>query len=188
MWDRRKKNIMFNMGPSIIMSGEEIKDLQSLDLAFNLTKERIEFQFEQVNALDTKANFILGSSTAFVSAALVLQAVIYPAHISLASDKLLQLLPILILLATFLAVLLSAFFAYNIRNYKRAPNPNELLDNYVQKPEYQTKAELFSTMVIAYNKNEKAIKKKVLWTKLAFIFLECEALALVIFLMFHILQ
>src|SRR5437868_15170314 len=48
----------------------------SLNLIFDLTKERLNGQGEQVKALDNKANFIFVSSTALVSAALVLQSVV----------------------------------------------------------------------------------------------------------------
>ena len=42
-------------------------------------------------------------------------------------------------------------------------------------------------MVEGFTKNEEAIKRKVRWTKCSLIFLEFEALALVIFLLFYIL-
>jgi hypothetical protein len=51
-------------------------DFPCLDLIFELTKDRISNQLERVNALDSKANFVLGSATALVGAALVLQAVL----------------------------------------------------------------------------------------------------------------
>lgn len=52
----------------------------SLTIISELTKERVAGQMEQVNALDSKANFVLGSATALVSAALILQAVLLTAQ------------------------------------------------------------------------------------------------------------
>src|SRR5205085_10814142 len=57
-------------------SSKKEYNFPSLDLIFELTKESITAQREQANALDSKANFVLGSATALISAALVLQAVL----------------------------------------------------------------------------------------------------------------
>src|SRR5438046_9187146 len=108
--------------------GSEKRLFPSLDLIFELTKERIANQSEQVNALDSKANFVLGSATALVSTALVLQAVLLTPQPSQATphiycplpiSNLTHVIPLLILLLAYLCVLFSAFFAYRIRVYKQ---------------------------------------------------------------------
>lgn len=167
----------------------------SLDLIFLLTKERVNAQFQQVNALDSKANFMLGSSTALISAALVLQSVLLPQTNNYLPAKLiptycptntlLQILPLLILLALYLTTIVTTFLAYKIRWYKQAPEPSELYRNYLHREESSTKAEVFRAMVEAYKENDKVIRSKVLWIKISFILLSFEATTLTIYILFR---
>ena len=157
---------------------QEISDkLLSLDLAFTLTKELIASQLEDVNALDTKASFALGSGTAVVSAALVLQSLLLPSHPHLSCSifipnflSFLRLLPPLLkkslslfpLLFTYFLVVFSSSNAYKTRDYKRVPKPRSFLDN-LDKTEQECKNEMFPEMVAAYEWNQKEAEKKAKW-------------------------
>ncbi len=166
----------------------------SLDLIFELMKEAIAGQREQVNSLDSKANFILGSATAFVSAALVLQAVLLtPSTVRTSSaiscpilaNKFLHTLPLLGVLLMYLCVLFAAYLAYKVRTYKQAPNPDELYNTYLVQEESKTKAEIFEAMRHAYKLNTHTIEKKTLLLKVSFILLGGEALALIVYVVFQ---
>jgi len=154
----------------------------SLDLAFNLTQERIESQMRRVETMDTKVSFVMASSTALISTALILQNILLPLHFGILSNNLLRELPLSLLLLVYLGVMTSACMAYRIRNYKQVPNPSELLEHYLCLSEEQTKAEVYRSMVETYNDNEKVLKKKVTWTKFTFFGLLIETLVLVLLL------
>jgi hypothetical protein len=168
----------------------------SLDLIFELTKEAIAVQREQVNALDSKANFILGSATAVVSTALVLQAVQQTTplpqqsasnvYCPIPSSKFFEALPLLLLLLFYLCVIFTAYLAYKNRVYKQVPNPDELYNTYLLQEESKTKAEVFEAMRVAYKDNASKIKNKVSMLDVALVFLGCEAIALVLYLIFQV--
>src|SRR5438876_577381 len=156
---------------SLPESANKEYNFPSLDLIFELTKERVASQREQANALDSKANFVLGSATTLVRAALVLQAVLLASQGALSHpqfavlswycstllNKFLRFLPLLILLIVYLIVMLSAFLAYTIRRYRYAPDPEELYRSYLYRQESSTKAEVFRAMLETYKENDKII-------------------------------
>ena len=159
----------------------------SLNLAFDITREILASQFERGNALDTKANFILGSATALVSTALVLQAVLPTGHCSMLPNKFLQVLPLLLLLLVYLLVIFMAFQAYRVVDYKQAGNPVEFYESDdLFKEEHTVKAEVFRVMVQAYKHNHKMLENKASWVNKAFLLLGCEAIVLAFFLSFQV--
>lgn len=170
--------------------------LASLDIAFSLTKDLLADQFHRVDSLDTKANFALGAATALVSAALLLQSLVLPtksdSSCSMFIPGFLYALPLLLkrailllpLLITYLGVIITAVFAYKIRDYKQAPTPRTLLDNYLNDPEQHTKVMLFRAMVEVFEENEQEIRKKTVWIDRAFLTLVIEALMLVLLLLY----
>lgn len=166
-------------------------DFPSLDLLFELVKDRIAVQRWQVGGLDNKANFVLGSATALISAALLLQAVLIqirsqtawlpscplPLHQSL------RLLPLLALLVVYLATMLSAFFAYIVREYKYPPDLDELYHSYLHREEKNTKLEVLRAMLDVYKENNKIICNKRFWTRTSFIVFAGEVTVLVLVLL-----
>jgi len=170
----------------------------SLDLIFELTKECIAAQREQANALDSKANFVLGSATALVGADLVLQAVlvaspstplhpqsaVLPFYCSLLTTSVFsRSLPLLALLIVYFATTLSACLAYMVRGYRYAPNPTELYQSYLSREERSTKAEVFRAMLEAFKENDKILRKRLFWVRTAFIAFGCEVVMLVLVLL-----
>ncbi len=179
-------------------SSNKSKDFPSLNLIFDLLKDRIALQWQQTNALDNKANFILVSATALVSAALVLQAVLLtpqtapvsqitslPFYCPTSTNRILHSLPLLILLAVYLFVMLSAYLAYQIRVYKQAPEPDELF-KYLIDEEDKTMEAVTRAMLEVCKSNNLTIRSKVLRVKIAFILLGFEVLALVAYLFFQV--
>lgn len=175
-------NQMLNKSASLLSNKQANLEFPSLDLAFSLTQERIAGQLKRAETMDTKVSFVMASSTALISTALILHNVLLPSQSGIFSNKLLQELPLSLLLLVYLGVMVAACLAYRIRNYQQAPNPVELYEHYLSLPEEQTKAEVYRSMVETYKGNEKVLKKKVAWTKYTFFGMLVEALVLVLFL------
>lgn len=154
----------------------------SLELAYNLTKEHLPVQMDKVHALDTKANFVLGSAAALISAALILESALLTIYHSV-TGKPLQAVLLFILLVTFIAVMLAAILAYKVKDFYEVPDPMALYKYYLSKSESFTKAKLFRAMVEAHDYNDKLIKKKVFWINISFIGLSCEVVLLILFLL-----
>jgi hypothetical protein len=174
----------------------ESAPLASLDIALSLTKDLLAGQMDRVDSLDTKANFALGAATALVSAALLLQSLLLPISSPSSCSMLVpgfihtlplslkRAIPILPLLITFFGVMITAVFAYKIRDFKQVPTPRTLLDNYLDDPEQHTKAMLFRAMVEVFEGNEQEIRNKTVWIDRAFLTLVLEALMLVLLLLY----
>lgn len=170
-------------------TGEEY-NFSSLSLIFELTKDRIADQMSQVNTLDSKANFLLASATALVSAALVLQATLLTSQNTLQlfncsklTGQFLHSLSLIALLVVYFVEILAAFLAYKVRVYKQAPEPDELYKTYLFREEKNTMAEVFRAMLEVYRENGKIIRKKVFWIKVSFIIFASEATLLAVFLL-----
>jgi hypothetical protein len=179
-------------------------DFPSVNIVFDLIKDHLGSQMEQVDALDSKANFILVSATTLLSAALVIQAVSLAPPQNTASaqfvanspkllsyclsstNKLINTLPLLVLFATYLLVTLSAFLAYKIGKYQHGSEPNSLFKDYLPREESDTKAEVAKKMLDAYNNNILTIKKKARRITTAFVLLGLQIIALIIYLIFQI--
>jgi ABC-type multidrug transport system fused ATPase/permease subunit len=166
----------------------DFSNLKSIDLIFDLVKGRSALQMDQADKLDTKAYSVMTSATALVSAALILQAVL-PAlssstHISFFNQAL-QLTPLALLLAAYLAVMITAILAYKLRQYAQTPNPMTLFQNYLDKPELYTKAKVLRSTVEDYKKNEEEINKKIKWNTWAIRVLWVQTILFVVFLFFH---
>lgn len=178
--------------------GDESPVFPSLDMAFDLTRELLAAQMERIDGLDAKANLALVSATAVVSAALLLQALLLPSHSYSVCSVLIpgfvhalpllvkRALPVLPLLITYLGVVITASYAYRVRDYQQVPTPRTLLDKYIDKPVDHTKALLFRAMVEAYEANEFEIKKKVVWIDYALLILVLETGLLVLLLLFQV--
>ena len=160
----------------------------SLNLAFDLVQDRMSAQMEQARTLDTKANFTLGSATALLGAALVMQAALVSTHPSGCSVPFLHLSPTIMraillsaLLIVYMVAIVIGFFAYRTRLYRLTPNPRELLETYVKKrvEEGKTKAEMLSTTVKVFEENEKQLIWKARFVDASLLVLLVEALLLI---------
>lgn len=167
--------------PSQVQSG--VPDY-SLDIVLEQMKERTAAQSDQITALDTKANTILGIATTIIATALVLQAVLLAApttHLSSATYGFSQKGLLALLFLYLVTMLTAAFSGYWVSNYQRVPEPAQLI-TYVAKPSQETKETLVGTMAKAFEHNQRIVKKKVWGTRIAMITFGVEVLALVMLL------
>lgn len=156
----------------------------SLDIVLDLMKERMAGQSDQITALDTKANTILGIATTIIATALVLQAVLLAApaaHLSSIAYGFSQKGLVVLLFIYLVTMLTAAFSGYWVSNYQRVPEPAQLL-TYVAKPSQETKETIVGSMAQAFERNKRIIKRKVWGTRIAMITFGCEVAALVIIL------
>ncbi|HEU5230456.1 MAG TPA: hypothetical protein VFU49_21730 [Ktedonobacteraceae bacterium] len=175
---------------SPISEGRE-DDFPSLDLLFELIKDRIAVQRWRASDFDSKANFLLGAGTALMSAALLLQSVLLQTRPQAAMfpfcplliHQSLRLLPLLVLLVVYLATMLCAFFAYIVREYKYAPDLGELYNRSLKREERSTKLEALRDLIDVYKENDKIINNKRFWTRTAFIAFGGEVTVLVLVLL-----
>lgn len=163
-------------------------EFPSLHLAFDLVQNRVSAQIEQARALDAKANFALGSATALLGAALVMQAALISTQSATCIVPFLNLSPIMMhallllpLLIIYMVAVIIGFFAYKTRLYRLTPDPRELVEAYVKKKieEEQTKAVLLSTTVEVFEGNEKKLLRKAQFVDASLLVLLIEALLLI---------
>lgn len=161
----------------------------SLDIVMDLMKERAVGQSDQITALDTKANTILGIATTIMGTALVLQAVLFasPSHLSTPTYSFSQKGLLILLIIYLVTMLTAAFSGYWVSNYQRVPEPSQLL-TYVAKPPQETKETIIGTMAEAFEYNKRILKKKVWGTRIAMITFGGEVVALVILLALQIVS
>ncbi len=180
-----------------VQGTSEDSGLPSLDLAFDLVKERMTGQFARIDGLDNKANFIKGTATGLVGIALTLQATVLtssansyctsflPTFVHTLNPLLKRALPLMPLIITYILVMCLSHLAYKIDNYNEVPTNPEALYEYLQKEVAITKIDIYNRMKVNFKQNEEKINSKACWTKYAFQILELEGIMLVLFLLYR---
>ena len=171
--------------------------LPSLDLAFDLAKERMSGQLTRIDVLDNKANFIMGAATGIVGLALTLQAALFsapitsyctsyiPTFLHTLNPLLKRAIPLLPLIVTYLIVMYLSHLAYKIDNYYEVPTDPEGLYDYLTEDVAVTKIDIYRVMKVNFQQNEEKIRSKAQWATYAFRFLELEGITLVLFLLYR---
>lgn len=167
---------------------QKVIQFPSLNIGFELVRERLTNQSETLNTLDTKASFVLGSSTILIGAVILNHSQIPSCHFFffMITPDTLRLIPLLLLLSYLIGVL-SAFQAYRIRGSFDVPKPRTIYDRYLTKPEEETKAANFMAMIYAYEENTKLLKIKGRWTTAALTSLAILAVLLALPLLFQVI-
>ena len=171
--------------------------LPSLDLAFDLAKERMSGQLARIDGLDNKANFFMGAATGIVGLALTLQAALFsasatsycnsyiPTFLHTLNPLLKRAIPLLPLIVTYIIVMCLSHLAYKIDNYYEVPTDPEGLYDYLAEDVAVTKIDIYHMMKDNFKENEKKIRSKARWATYAFRFLELEGITLVLFLLYR---
>lgn len=138
------------------------RPMPSLDLGLDLMRDKLTHQMAQADALDTKAAFILGSSS-------LITGVLVAWH-RLPSDApgVVQWLPAIAIIVYTVVVVFSAS-AYFTKPYGVPPKPVEMRDVYVFWELEKAKDEIFHGMVLAWLYNGRTIGTKLHWLQTAFI-------------------
>ena len=171
--------------------------LPSLDLAFDLAKERMSGQLARIDGLDNKANFIKATATVIVGLALTLQAALFsspatsyctsyiPAFLHTLNPLLKRAIPLIPLIITYVLVMYLSHLAYKIDNYYEVPTDPEALYDYLVEDVAITKIDIYHMMKDNFKENEKKIRSKARRTTYALRVLELEGLSLVLLLLYR---
>lgn len=141
-------------------------NLPSLDVAFDLARERTASQLETVDALDAKANFILTSASVVVATSIAVGG-IASAMVSQSWVRVVRILPLFLVALAYIAVVILVYQAYKVRGYERAPKPRILLDDYLHQSDQTTKEDMVRALADVYDTNAHTIESKALWTNRA---------------------
>ena len=147
----------------------------SLDLVFELAKEKLHLQSDQWNAIDSKNAIVL--AVYGIILAIYLGAgencfLIYHKYISL------------LWLATIAAGMACSIISLLPRDIDLPPKINKLAEKYLNQNEYDTKNSLLSTMETSIDINDKIIDRKTFYLSLSIKVLLPFALAISIFAVF----
>jgi len=130
---------------------EEEKPFKSLDLIFELTKDKLHFQSEQWNAIDSKNAIVLAVYGIVLAVFLNVDVkcfLLYQKHILLAW--------LVIICIGIICSILSLI----PRDIDMPPKAGILSEKYLQKDEYETKNILLSTIEASVESNDRIIKRK----------------------------
>lgn len=114
------------------------------DLIFSEIKERLAMQFQSIDGLDAKA----GNIMVFVS---VILSIILQNDIGA-----IYLFPI----ASLFISMALAFQAYRAKEYRRDPNPEALVNKYLNSTYAETRDQLISNLKSSCIENKQSIAKK----------------------------
>jgi hypothetical protein len=129
------------------------QNLPSLDLVFEAAQKELDFQFEQINSLDTKASISLASAgimlAALISFLTQRPAVGIPGFLIAGT--------LLISLSTILAVV-----TLWVRQFERPPDLATLRDYYITQSVEETKLRTVDTILEVISRNDNRIYGKFL--------------------------
>lgn len=177
---------MSNIPSDSTKSADAPSKLPSLDVILDLTRERLNGQGAQIDALDSKANFVLTAATVLLGTALAAQVAISSQSISVFGRAVPRAAALIALVLVYLVVVGMAFQAYDIQQYDQAPEPQKLLKEYLRRPQEETKEDTAIAMAEAFSQNRVRIKRKVRWTRWALKALIAETVVLVIVLILEV--
>lgn len=151
----------------------------SLDVVYEYVKDQVGVQNDQINALDGKAGFILGSASLLTAGAASFQAVLSDSSSKLLANGLnpfvLQGITVLALVF-YLLVVYSSYQAYKLRSYPSVGDVRLLRNKYEAKSVEATKGSLLDTMLIVIQYNHELIDDKANWLQRALILFVIEAI------------
>jgi hypothetical protein len=171
--------------------------LPSLDLAFDLVKERMSGQLARIDGLDNKANFIMGTATGIVGLALTLQATLFsapatsyctayiPTFLHTLNPLLKRAIPLVPLIVTYVIVMYLSHRAYKIDHYYEVPSDPEGLYDYLTEDVAITKIDIYRMIKVNFQQNEEKIRSKARKANYALQCLELEGIVLVVFLLYR---
>jgi hypothetical protein len=129
--------------------------LPSIDIVLDEVRRKLDFQFEQIDSLDTKSGIILGINGVLM-ALLITSIVAYP--------NLPNLVLVKVALAPIFASLLISFISIATRKWDKPPQLDRLRSYYINQDANETKLKIVDIVMDAINKNEKPIDEKIcLW-------------------------
>jgi len=140
------------------------KDLPSIDVVLEEARRKLDFQFEQLNSLDTKASIVLG--VAGVVLTIVLTSLL-SGHLGEGTN--LQLAKTALVLI-FVAFALSIVKLW-IKRYHRPPKLDRLRSHYIVEDSEVTKLRIIDISLQAINDNDKMLNYQTWLVRCSYIIL-----------------
>lgn len=139
------------------------QELPSIDIVLDEVRRRLDFQFEQLDGLSTKAGIVLGVAG-------VIFTLLVTSLLSLPSTTPNLYLAKIALIPIIIALVLS-FIAIYILKWNRPPNLDRLRDYYIVKDAKVTKLNVIDKCLEGIDKNKKLIDKLFFLVKSSYILL-----------------
>lgn len=147
-----------------------------MQIGFELVRDMIQVQLGQCDALDGKANFVLGSATVLISIYAAFLASQTSAQKFSLADNLFLNVPLAFI---YLMTIVFAYLGYIIRDFKIVPHPKSFVSLLLHLEERQTRLSLLNALAAAYELNSRQLAKKADYVGVALTFLCIEAVFLV---------
>lgn len=151
-------------------------DGESLRIGFDMAHDLVQVQLGQNDALDTKANFVMGSATVLIGTYAAFLAAHVDAHRYSPLDYLLLNGPLGL---SYLATLIFGYLGYIVREFKTVPSPQRFVELLLHLDERKTRLTLLKAMAAAYEINANQLARKANYVIVALTFLFIEAIILV---------
>lgn len=134
----------------------------SLSFGLELMRDKLSHQMAQADAIDTKAGFVLGSSS------LITDILVAWHRLPVTAPSIVQWLPAIAIIV-YIAVVVSSAFAYFMRKYGVPPKPVKMRDEYLFWEREKAEDEISHGMVLAWLYNNQTIGTKLHWLQTAFL-------------------
>jgi hypothetical protein len=155
------------------------QNLPSLDLVFEAAQKELDFQFEQINSLDTKASISLAAA-----------GIMLAALISFFTQRPAAGIPGFLISGTLL-ISLSAILAVAtlwVRRFERPPDLERLRDYYIAQTAEETKIETVDAILEAISRNSNRIYGKSLTLTASYAMLGLGIVAIAVFFVLFLLN
>lgn len=135
---------------------EITKDLPSIDIVLNEARRALDFQFEQLNSLDTKSGIVLGTVGVIIT--LFASALI---NMPVLSDSCAIIIVVVTISIMLFTSLLLSYINLRISKWHKPPDLEVLIKEYASKDPYKTKCKIIGTMNKAIKENEELRQRRI---------------------------
>jgi len=142
------------------MPGQE---LPSMDIVLDEVRRTIDFQFEQIDGLDTKAGITLGIAGVILT--LLVTSMLGQSN-AIANSLLVK-----VALVPMLLSLILSFISISVRKWDKPPQLERLRSHYITQPADETKLKIIDISMDAIENNDKHIKTRVCLLKSSYFIL-----------------
>ena len=164
-----------------IETAEEQPELRSVELVYEVAKDRAKAQDTQIAGLDTKASFVLTAASLIVGGSLTILQRVLPPQASPSTTVMLYF-GAMVAAFLFFAIVHTVIDAYYPQPYSQAPDPQHLAQTYLYDDPTEVKGLIVVAMGQAITDNSTLIEAKAAGVQRALKFLRAEAAWLVIWL------
>ncbi|HEX8600723.1 MAG TPA: hypothetical protein VF952_19675 [Chloroflexia bacterium] len=147
----------------------------TIDVLFALAQNKLSVQDSQINALDSKAGFVLGSATILTAAVLAFQQAAVEAISKVFGESLIQRLVltavvvvlVIIIAALYISIVKASYDAYKLQRYRIVSITKEVRDLFILETPIKAKLVFLNAMISAAEVNQVTLDKKVASTETA---------------------